>query len=132
MFFEIFSFCLFYLIFNTLKQNSHIYSANTYSMHIQFTLMLAAQLLSPFVYVFLPVAIGIIYIICGMRPSEISIQIGLIGIIGYGLSNSLITVGFVSVYRTHFLNVFIFSWLKRLRKIFSSHNVQIAPITGTQ
>jgi hypothetical protein len=131
---ECLCFILLVLILKALRRNLHTFSEHTYRMHIQFTYCLALQILSPLLYIFVPVCAGIITALNALRPTKLLVEISFLCIIFYGLSNSLLTIVFVSPYRKHFLNVVIFSWLKPVLRVIGCKNststrVQVLPPT---
>jgi hypothetical protein len=114
---EILSLSLICLILKTLKRNSRVFSRQTYKLYFQLTLLLAAQLASPLICVFIPVIICLIAVLNRIEANNLIVQMGLLGIVLYGLLNSLLTIIFISAYRRHFLDVFIFPWLKPLLRL---------------
>jgi hypothetical protein len=101
---EILAAVLLYLIITTLGQNSASFSPNTYKLHRQFSLLLISQLLCPIICICLP--FGALTIVMWIRivPTKLAGEIGLIAILIYGLSNSLLTIAFVTPYKRHFLD----------------------------
>lgn len=120
---EIFAFTLVYLILRSLKKKSHLYSKKTYKMHLNFVLLLVCQLLSPICYLFLPFAAATLGALTSYRPGKIAIEFGLLGIVAYGMSSSLLTIFFVTPFRIHFLNTMIFPWLRPLLRSLGFKNV---------
>jgi hypothetical protein len=115
---QILSFTLIYFILKILRQNSQSFTRQTYKLQIQLALLLLAQLLTPILYVFLPVFGTIVITLLQVNANRFSVQIGLLGIMVYGLSNCLLTIGFIGNYRRHFLDTFIFPWLRPLSRFF--------------
>lgn len=113
---EIFMLFVIYLILKILRRNIHAYTAQTLKLHRQFSLLLGAQFLSPLIYVFAPVVAAVIAMLVGVKPNKLVVQISIFGIIFYGCTNSILSVGFVTPFRKHFLYVISFSWLKSLLK----------------
>lgn len=114
---EIICLILFVLILKNLRLYSHTFSRTTHRLNFQFTILLGCQLLSPIIYIFFPVFIGIAATLFSFKPTKILVDISFLGIAFYGLSNSYLTIGFISPYRKHFLNFFIFPWLRPLLKM---------------
>jgi hypothetical protein len=119
---ECLCFILLFLIVKALRRNLHTFSKHTYRMHVQFTCCLASQILSPLLYIFVPVCAGIITALNSLKPTKLLVDISLLCIIFYGLSNSLLTIVFVSPYRKYFLNVLIFPWLKPVLRVIGCKN----------
>jgi hypothetical protein len=124
---ELLCILLLFLTLRTLKTNSGVFSTHTYKLHLQvdlnskllilaikLTVLLGAELLIPFVFIFVPVVIAIVSIICGYIPTELEIQIGTLELIFYGMANCLLTIIFIQPFRTHFNKTFILFWLMPL------------------
>jgi hypothetical protein len=124
---EIVSVVLLYLILTTLRKKSSSFSAKTYRLHRQFTLLLISQLLCPIIFIGLPIAAGIITILGHVLPTKLAGEIGLITILVYGLSNSLLTITFIAPYQKHFLD----SLSKIFRLNNSSPSTQVQPVAST-
>lgn len=107
-------FVTFYLILKTLGKNVHSYSEDILELHRKFSLLLGAQFLSSFVYLFIPVFAAITANVIFNRSNKLVVQIFLFGIIFYGFTNSLLSIIFISSYRKHFIKFVSFSWLKPL------------------
>jgi putative effector of murein hydrolase LrgA (UPF0299 family) len=90
---QIISAILVCLIFKTLKKHAHKFSTNTYRMHIQFSLLSTAQLLSPVIFMFIPCSAAVISYLIGYYATETQDQIGILGIVLYGASSSFLTIG---------------------------------------
>lgn len=123
------------LTLKNLRTYSHKFSRQTYRMHVQFTILLGCQLLSPIIYIFVPLSMGIAATLFLLKPKKILLDVSFLGIAFYGLSNSLLSIAFISPYRRHFLDVFIFPWLKPLLKIVgfqsSSTSTQVQILSPT-
>ncbi|KAI1692610.1 serpentine type 7TM GPCR chemoreceptor srh domain-containing protein [Ditylenchus destructor] len=91
-----------FFIIRTLRKTAHMYSRKTYKLQIQLTLLLLAQLASPVVFFLIPVvyAMGCGLIDCGTNNS-LTGEIGMIMITLYALSNPLLTISFVTPYRSY-------------------------------
>lgn len=120
--FESLSFFILHIILKILKRNIQSYSAQTLKLHRQFSLLLGAQFLSPFIYLFIPVIGAIIGMLRKEQLNKLAVEMFIFGVIFYGYSNSVITVVFVTPFRRHFLDVFIFSWLRPLLEIVRFQN----------
>lgn len=114
---EIICLILFVLILKNLRRHSAKFSPQTYRLHLTFTLLLGCQLLSPIIYMFVPIFMGILATLFRIQPKKYLVDISLLCIMFYGLSNTALMIGFISPYQKHFLSVFIFPWLKPLLKI---------------
>jgi hypothetical protein len=124
---EIISVVLLYLIITSLRKKSASFTSNTYRLHIQFSVLLISQLLCPLIFIGLSLTLCIIYMFVQISSTRLAGEIGLIGLLLYGLSNSLITIAFVTPYRKHLLNSL--SKIFRLNTTNSSTQVQSAPST---
>jgi hypothetical protein len=94
--------------------------------------LLGVQFLTPFLCIFLPVAICTVFIIQVSVPSQILVEIGLLCTIIYGASNSLLTIGFIAPYRTHCLNSIVFPLLRFVgfKISYMQNNVRVVPTTN--
>jgi hypothetical protein len=90
---EIGSAILFCLILRILRKNSNVYSPTTHRMHMQFSLLLASQLLAPIAFIFIPFALGTIWYLLGRPTTQLQDELGILAIVAYGASNSFLTVG---------------------------------------
>lgn len=92
---EIFCILLLIMTFSKLRENVSKFSKNTYRLHIQFTVLLGAQFLTPLVLIFGPIALFTVEMVTDVTFIELVTQIGLIGLLVYGLTNQLLTIVFV-------------------------------------
>jgi hypothetical protein len=99
-----------------------------------------SQLLTPFIFLFLPVVVCIFAVLMGVPADILTTHIGHLGLVTYGLANSLLTVGFIGPYRLHFYKNFVLIWLKPLLTLLSlshllprdrqlSRSTQLSPST---
>ncbi|KAI1705153.1 serpentine type 7TM GPCR chemoreceptor srh domain-containing protein [Ditylenchus destructor] len=68
IYFEIFCLAMTIYIIKRLRKNAHLFSKKTYSLQIQFTLVLAYQLLSPLIFILVPVSTILILAMMGIAP----------------------------------------------------------------
>ncbi|KAI6175031.1 hypothetical protein M3Y97_00986900 [Aphelenchoides bicaudatus] len=100
------------LILITLKRNIKSLSHRAYKVHKQFALLLAVQVMVPFVFIFFPVVTGIFLMGAGRYVTSDSLDTGFVMLTSYGFFNSFFTLVFISSYRWHFYENFICPWLK--------------------
>jgi hypothetical protein len=62
-------------------------------MHIQFSLLLGAQLLSPIFFILLPIIGAVACYLLKTGTTDFQNQLGILSIVAYGASNSLLTIG---------------------------------------
>ncbi|KAI1697834.1 serpentine type 7TM GPCR chemoreceptor srh domain-containing protein [Ditylenchus destructor] len=95
---ELLCFVMAYFIIKILRKNVHLYSKHTYRIQIQLTVLLIVQLASPIIFFMAPV---IYALLSGLLGSAITTSgdIGIIFLCLYALSNSLLTVLFITPYR---------------------------------
>jgi hypothetical protein len=126
---EILSGILIYQILRTLKSKTTKFSATTLRIHRQFTLLLAAEFITPLVLVTAPLSIHLVRVLVFNEfPPRVVTQIILIFIGFYGLANGFSTIFFITPYRIHFLKAFVFPLLNlilELLKITSTSSNQV-------
>jgi hypothetical protein len=81
------------LTLRMLQKTAHLYSSTTYKMHLQFSLLLGAQLFSPIFFVLLPIIGGVACYLLEIGATDLQDEIGILSIVAYGASNSLLTIG---------------------------------------
>jgi hypothetical protein len=114
---EILCITLIYLILSILHANAALFSRNTYKLHFQFTVLLAVQLLTPFVFILLPITLCLIAALFDRYSPQFAGQMGFIMITLYGMANALFTILFVGPYRAHAYRKLVFPVLRRFFKI---------------
>jgi hypothetical protein len=113
---EVLSFLLLFLILKILRKKAELYENNIFRLHMDFSLLIGAQIITPFVLIFLPVVLCIYAVLKRIiAKNELVVEMGILGISAYGLSNSLLTIAFIGPYKRHFLDVIVFPLLKLLR-----------------
>uniref|UniRef100_A0A915CY91 G protein-coupled receptor n=1 Tax=Ditylenchus dipsaci TaxID=166011 RepID=A0A915CY91_9BILA len=95
-----------YALVYTLSRNSRNFSKKTYKMHKQLTILLIIQLTAPVIFVIVPLSIQIAGILFEHEFSETGTQIGVLILSLYASFNSILTIFFVTPYRT-----FTLSWI---------------------
>lgn len=98
---EIVCFVLIWLILSKLKKNSEKYSKNTLRLHFQLTILLAAQLLTPILFIVFPVGTAVYLILIETPSTGFQIKIGLLLLSLYCPVNSALTIVFVGAYRKY-------------------------------
>ncbi|KAI1706510.1 serpentine type 7TM GPCR chemoreceptor srh domain-containing protein [Ditylenchus destructor] len=128
IYFEIICLAMTIYIIKRLRKNAHLFSKKTYSLQIQFTLVLAFQLLSPLIFVLVPVSCAIIFAIMGTSSFGRSDgRTGIVLLSIYTLSNSLVTVLFVTPYRKYTLAKFGICFGHKFREFVSRNSQLIRP-----
>jgi len=103
-------FAMGYTIVRVLRQNAHCFTARTYRMHMQLTVLVALQLASPVLYIVLPISMVCLYsVFYCQRLSLTAGQVGITAMALYATNNSLLTLCFVTPYRRY--------TMKKMRKI---------------
>lgn len=81
------------LIMVTMKRNSKKFSANTYKLNRQLTVVLALQIASPIFFIIFPVTATIVSgVVFGHYLGRSVVQLGFLLIDMYALSNTLFTL----------------------------------------
>uniref|UniRef100_A0AC34Q3Y5 Uncharacterized protein n=1 Tax=Panagrolaimus sp. JU765 TaxID=591449 RepID=A0AC34Q3Y5_9BILA len=96
---EIFCLGLGFVILRTLKKNAANFSAKTYKLHQQLTILLILQLLTPIIFFIVPISASIFAMIFNLKYQKPADDIGFIFFSLYSSSNSSLTIIFVSPYR---------------------------------
>ncbi|KAI6170920.1 hypothetical protein M3Y97_01104800 [Aphelenchoides bicaudatus] len=87
-------------ILSFLRKNAALFSRVTYRLHVQFTILLAVQLTSPFVLIIIPAAIYVISLIVHHNDlNELYVKAGFNILTLYGFINGGCTLIFVGPYR---------------------------------
>ncbi|KAI1731207.1 serpentine type 7TM GPCR chemoreceptor srh domain-containing protein [Ditylenchus destructor] len=97
---ELICFVMAYFIIRILRKNAHLYSKRTYKIQIQLTALLIVQLASPIIFFMAPVVYALLSGLLGNAITT-SGDIGIIFLCLYALSNSLLTILFITPYRRH-------------------------------
>ncbi|KAI1732360.1 serpentine type 7TM GPCR chemoreceptor srh domain-containing protein [Ditylenchus destructor] len=97
--YEIISFVAAWSILRILRENSMYFSAKTYTMHLQLTVLLFGQLLTPVICNVLPICIVLMGMLVGYKLDRWAIQLFILTLAIYAPANSLMTILFVTPYR---------------------------------
>ncbi|KAI1709767.1 serpentine type 7TM GPCR chemoreceptor srh domain-containing protein [Ditylenchus destructor] len=100
---EFLCFLMAYFIVRVLRKNARNFSKKTYLIQLQLTFLLIAQLASPIVFFLVPVVYALYAALAGNSLSLSTGDIGIIFLTLYALSNSLLTILFVTPYRRYTL-----------------------------
>ncbi|KAI6170922.1 hypothetical protein M3Y97_01105000 [Aphelenchoides bicaudatus] len=125
---ELVSFVLAIGILLYLRNHASLFSKSTYKLHVQFTLLLLVQLISPLILLIIPGTIYVNKIINHESIEKIYIQAGFLTVTLYGFVNGGLTVIFVGPYRKQAYKQLIDPMLKAFR-IFK--RVNITPYEAT-
>jgi len=96
---ELFSFFAAYAILKRLARNSAIFSAKTYRMHHQLTLLLVMQLATPLIFIITPVVAALLAILLHVKLSQTTGRIGFLLLALYPLVNVSLTLLCITPYR---------------------------------
>jgi hypothetical protein len=121
----------FVVLFILIRKSVH-FSKETYRLHLQFSSLLAAQFVTPLLFIIVPVIYYLIFVIIlgGQSKREIT-QLTFACLTVYGATNSLLTISFVGVYRKYTYNKFIEPVWRRIKKILPNHT-EVTNIQNTQ
>ncbi|KAI1725856.1 serpentine type 7TM GPCR chemoreceptor srh domain-containing protein [Ditylenchus destructor] len=97
--YEIISFIAAWSILRILRENSMYFSAKTYTMHRQLTILIFGQLLAPVIFNVLPICIVLMGMLVGYKLDKWAIQFFILTLTIYAPANSLMTIHFVTPYR---------------------------------
>ncbi|KAI1710985.1 serpentine type 7TM GPCR chemoreceptor srh domain-containing protein [Ditylenchus destructor] len=131
IYFEFFCLLMTIYIIKRLRKNAHLFSKKTYSLQIQFTLVLAFQFVSP-LFVVVPLSMLMIQVVTESPPAfdRSAGKTGTVLLSIYTLSNSLVTVLFVTPYRKYTLAKFGICFGRKFRE-FVSRNSQLGRLKVT-
>ncbi|KAH7707215.1 hypothetical protein AAVH_25566 [Aphelenchoides avenae] len=98
---EAVSFGVVYVIIRTLRAHSASFSAKTYRMHLQLTVLLLVQLCSPVVFLIFPIIHTIYDVFTDNEITPTTGRIGFMLLSMYASLNSMLTLFFVTPYRRY-------------------------------
>uniref|UniRef100_A0A914PIP2 G protein-coupled receptor n=1 Tax=Panagrolaimus davidi TaxID=227884 RepID=A0A914PIP2_9BILA len=118
-------------IFKILRKNVSSFSAQTYKLHRQMTLLLYLQILNPIIFIWFPIGSCIFAVFLKLDFRKNTGIWGLIFMSFYSISNTLLTIGFVSPYR-NFTAKYTYGLIMKLPFLKKYSNVVvIVPIEST-
>lgn len=117
LFSETFSIYIIYSILSTLRQNTGTFSRNTYRLHRQLTMLLAAQLTIPVVLIVIPISLRWgLFLTTGNEFSLFNnVRMTMVSL--FGSANCLFTIVFISPYRIHTYNCIIYPIVYPITKV---------------
>ncbi|KAI1712414.1 serpentine type 7TM GPCR chemoreceptor srh domain-containing protein [Ditylenchus destructor] len=125
---QIFCVGITFYIIKKLRQNAHLFSRKTYTLQIQFTLVLAFQLVSPLIFFLAPICYSLIRaVIHASIFDRLSGNIGTVLLSLYTFSNSLVTVMFVRPYRNYTLAKFGICFGRKCQEFMRQHSQLSGP-----
>ncbi|CAD5220365.1 unnamed protein product [Bursaphelenchus xylophilus] len=101
------SFVTVFFLLRILESKKASFSKATYKLHRQLLIALAVQLLTPFLFIMLPVTYGIYLIYPVIRVDSFTAGLIINYIELYGTSNSIVTLYFIKPYRTYLKEKFL-------------------------
>ncbi|KAH7694614.1 hypothetical protein AAVH_38335, partial [Aphelenchoides avenae] len=106
---SVISFGAVFAILRTLRKNARSFSARTYRLHLQLTVLLLAQLTSPTVFVMFPNIVAVVSMLTHFDLYQWHGRIGFLLFALYAPCNSVLVIFFVTPYRK-----FTAEWIRRV------------------
>ncbi|KAI1704699.1 serpentine type 7TM GPCR chemoreceptor srh domain-containing protein [Ditylenchus destructor] len=98
---EIVCFIIAFVIVRMLRCNAHIFSKKTYKIHLQLTILLVVQLISPILFIAIPVCSSLLYSLFDQPIPTVIGDILMLALSFNATANSLLTICFVTPYRRY-------------------------------